>query len=349
MSISVDIKKHFPFFSLEVAFSAEDETFGFLGASGCGKSLTLRCIAGLETPDEGRIVVNGKVFFDSAKKINLKPQLRKTALLFQDYKLFPNLTVAENIAAGFPRTMNKTEKHDRISAQLKRFNLKGYGSRYPARLSGGQQQRVALARMLAAEPGILMLDEPFSSLDTHLKNVLEDDMITLFEQFKGTVLYISHDIDEAFRFCNRIGVFEEGRIVETASAEDLITAPKSLAGIKVTGVRNICRAQKIDVNTVKAIDWDLPLSTAQKVEDDIAWAAVRASFLRLASPADTENVFDFTVRLTIDTPFERTAILDPGGLRWSIDKFAQGSKELPTKGQAVRMHIPPEKIYLVKK
>ena len=141
MSLEVDIKKEFKTFTLDVSFSAGDETLGFLGASGCGKSLTLRCIAGIETPDEGRIVVNDKVFFDSEHKINLTPQERKTALLFQNYMLFPNLTVAQNVAAGIGKEVSKGDRDAIVGRELKRFGLEGFDKRYPAQLSGGQQQR----------------------------------------------------------------------------------------------------------------------------------------------------------------------------------------------------------------
>ena len=144
MSLEVDIKKDFKAFTLDVAFSAENETLGFLGASGCGKSLTLRCIAGIETPDEGCIVVNGTVFFDSEQKINLTPQQRKTALLFQNYMLFPNLTVAQNVAAGIGKDVSKGDRDAIVSRELKRFGLEGFDKRYPAQLSGGQQQRTAI-------------------------------------------------------------------------------------------------------------------------------------------------------------------------------------------------------------
>ncbi len=347
MSIEVAIKKKYPAFDLDIIFSAEDETLGFLGASGCGKSLTMRCIAGLVTPDEGRIVVNDEVFFDSSEHINLKPQQRKTALLFQDYKLFPNLTVAQNIAAGLPRDLSKSETHNRVSAQLERFKLKGYGSRYPVRLSGGQQQRVALARMLAAEPGILMLDEPFSALDSHLKAGLEEDLIDLFERFEGTVLYVSHDIDEAFRFCDRISVVDEGRIVQSAPSAELVSSPSTLASIKVSGVKNISQARKVDEHSVEALDWDMTLTTVDTVPNDAAWLAVRASYLRPARAGDTVNTSDLKVRFTTDSRFERTAVFEPGIIRWNADKLMLAPEELPVKGQTLRMHIPPEHLYIV--
>lgn len=178
------------------------------------------------TPDEGKIVVNDTVFFDKASgkkaRINLKPQERKTALLFQNYQLFPNLTVRQNVAAGLSPKLDSANRDALIDEQLARFGLEKFGKRYPLQLSGGQQQRVALARMLAAQPEILMLDEPFSALDAHLKSGLEQDLLQLFERYEGSILYVSHDIDEAFRFCDRIAVVSEGHLEEIDTKERII-------------------------------------------------------------------------------------------------------------------------------
>jgi molybdate transport system ATP-binding protein len=346
MSIQVDIKKHYPNFDLEVAFEANNETLGFLGASGCGKSLSLRCIAGLVTPDEGKIVVNGQTFFDSSAKINRKVQERKTALLFQDYKLFPNLTVAKNIAAGLSKDLKKSEIHERVSEQLERFGLRGYGSRYPVRLSGGQQQRVALARMLAANPCVLMLDEPFSALDAHLKSGLEEDLLELFDKFEGSILYVSHDIDEAFRFCDRIAVIDNGRLVEVASTTQIVTRPQTLATIKVSEVKNISRVKKTGTHCMESLDWGITVKTTEPVIDDAAYLGIRASYLR---PATTEqvNVYDFNVRRISDARFTRTVVLDPGGITWLADKLTIPADQLPVKNQLLSMHLPPDKIYVV--
>ena len=299
MSLLVDVKKRFPNFDLEVDFEAGNETLGFLGASGSGKSLTLRCIAGLETPDEGVIIVEGMTFFDSKKGINLSPQQRKTALLFQNYMLFPNLTVAENIAAGIPLATPKDVVHDLVEKQLILFGLQGFGKRYPIRLSGGQQQRVALARMLAATPKILMLDEPFSALDSHLKSALEQDMLDLFERFDGSILYVSHDIDEAFHFCDRIAVIDHGSLKELAATKDILSSPSTLATLKVSGVKNISPARRISERQVEATAWGLTLFCQREVPADVAYIGVRASYLRRANGED-HNVFDMQVYRSSD-------------------------------------------------
>ena len=308
MSLDVRIKKSFGDYTLDVAFAGGDETLGFLGASGCGKSLTLRCIAGIETPDAGRIVVNGKVFFDSEQKINLTPQQRKTALLFQNYMLFPNLTVADNIGAGIGREVPRAERERIVSEELERFGLRGFGQRYPAQLSGGQQQRVALARMLAARPGILMLDEPFSALDSHLKGVLEQNLVSLFEAFEGTILYVSHDIDEALRFCDRIAVVETGRITEMGTGDDLVNRPQSLAGVKLSGCKNAPAAEYAGPHAVHVPPWGIDVHTAQEVPRDVKCLGLRAFYVERAE-GPGENCYRVRVDRVSDARFERMALL----------------------------------------
>lgn len=368
MSLEVCIKKAFSSFALDVEFSAKDETLGFLGASGCGKSLTMRCIAGIETPDEGRIVVNDQVFFDSEQKINLPPQRRKTALLFQNYMLFPNLTVAENVGAGLGRDVTNGERAAIVAAELKRFGLEGFDKRYPAQLSGGQQQRVALARMLAARPGILMLDEPFSALDAHLKGLLEQNLVSLFDAYQGTVLYVSHDIDEALRFCDRIAVVEAGRIVEMATGDDLVNRPQSLAGVKLSGCKNATPATYVDDYRVRLPKWGVEVVTASKVRPDITHLGVRAFFLERAN-GPGENVFRMRVDRVSDSRFDRTVLLGffdraksevprvsaeedemkylHQHLFWRVDKLSLLPDELPQEGDELWIRIPPDKVYLV--
>ena len=308
MSLDVRIKKSFGDYTLDVAFAGGDETLGFLGASGCGKSLTLRCIAGIETPDEGRIVVNGKVFFDSEQKINLTPQQRKTALLFQNYMLFPNLTVADNIGAGIGREVPRAERERIVSEELERFGLRGFGQRYPAQLSGGQQQRVALARMLAARPGILMLDEPFSALDSHLKGVLEQNLVSLFEAFEGTILYVSHDIDESLRFCDRIAVVDAGRIVEMDRGRELVNRPQSVAGLKLSGCKNAPAAEYAGPHAVHVPPWGIDVHTAQEVPRDVKCLGLHAFYVERAE-GPGENCYRVRVDRVSDARFERMALL----------------------------------------
>lgn len=354
MSLSVNIRKSLGSFDLNVSFEAKDETLGLLGPSGCGKSMTLRCIAGVEKPDSGRIVVNGRVMFESDQGINLPARERKTALLFQNFQLFPNMTVEKNIGAGIGKEIPADERKRRIHRQLERFQLEGLEKRYPAFLSGGQQQRVALARMLAAQPGALFLDEPFSALDVHLKAQLEEDLLDLFNGFGGTVVYVSHDIDEAFRFCDRIAVMENGVIREVAKAAPLVKYPHTIASAKITGCENISTARKINDYTFEAIDWGgIRLTSSNIIPDKLAYVAVRAFYI---SPAQrqTINVVPCIVKRVSDSRFERTVGVRPtdspsaGSLiQWNVDKLQVPESQLPEIGEEVRLFFDPKNMYLL--
>ena len=374
MSLEVDIEKKFKGFHLQSQFTADDETMGLLGASGCGKSLTMRSIAGIERPDSGKIVVNGTVFFDRAPgkkaRVDLTPQQRKTALLFQNYMLFPNLTVAQNVAAGISKDVSPADRDAMVQTELKRFGLSGFEKRYPVQLSGGQQQRVALARMLAARPGILMLDEPFSALDAHLKSVLEQNLVSLFDAFRGTILYVSHDIDEALRFCDRIAVVESGHIMEMGTGDDLVNRPQSQAGIKLSGCKNATPAERVDARRVWLPKWGVEVETAADVPEGVKCLGVRAFFLERAD-GPGRNCFRMRVDRVSDSRFERTVLLGfcdrsekvaPAVERtedemkylhqhlfWRVDKLKVDAAHLPHEGEEVWIRIPDDKLYLVEK
>ena len=205
MSLYVDIKKNLGSFVLETKFEADGGVTGILGASGCGKSMTLRCIAGILKPDAGRIELDGRVFFDSEKKINLKPQQRHVGLLFQNYALFPNMTVWQNLmAALLPYEKEKSRAASSVRLVIKKFALDGLEKRKPGQLSGGQQQRVALARIFLSKPQVLLLDEPFSALDDFLKWKLELELSDLLEEFSGSTLFVSHSREEIYRLCDHV-------------------------------------------------------------------------------------------------------------------------------------------------
>ena len=212
MSLYVDIKKDLGGFRLSVKFEAKDGVMGILGPSGCGKSMTLRCIAGVERPDEGRIVLDGVTLFDSEQRINLKPQQRRVGYLFQNYALFPNMTVRQNILCGAKWEKDKAKREELLARYIELMQLSGLEGHYPAQLSGGQQQRVALARILVNQPKLLMLDEPFSALDTHLREKLLVEMKGILERFGGVSIAVTHSRDEAYDLCDTIALMEDGRI-----------------------------------------------------------------------------------------------------------------------------------------
>ena len=202
MSLRVEIEKRLGNFTLQAEFETREQTLALLGASGCGKSVTLKCIAGIMTPDKGRIELDGEVLFDAEKGINLPPQKRRVGYLFQQYALFPNMTVVQNIRCGI--RARGAERERLVREQMRRFQLEGLEKSYPAQLSGGQQQRVALARILAGEPKAILLDEPFSALDSYLNWSLEAELTQMLANFTGPLVWVSHDLGECWRNCRTV-------------------------------------------------------------------------------------------------------------------------------------------------
>ena len=223
MILEVDITKKLKEFTLEIAFTlekseaTESAVLGLMGSSGSGKSMSLKCIAGIARPDFGRIILDGRVLFDSVKGINIPPQKRHIGYLFQSYALFPNMSAAENICCGLEvRELSAADRHKELGELIQRFKLCGLENRYPRQLSGGQKQRVALARMLAARPRVLLLDEPFSALNVELKQELRLEMKAILEGYDGLALLVSHDKEEIEFLCGSYRRLEEGKFLGDA-------------------------------------------------------------------------------------------------------------------------------------
>lgn len=371
MSLFLDIQKSLSNFKLDMQISAGSETLALLGESGCGKSMTLKCIAGVETPDSGKIVVNNVVFFDKSStkhaRINLSPQRRKTALLFQNYMLFPNLTVSQNVSAGIDSSIPSDRRDEIIKAQLAKFSIEQYADAYPGQLSGGQQQRVALARMLSADPKILMLDEPLSALDSHLKGVLEQRLSFMFDDYENTILYVSHDIDEAMRLCDRIAVVDHGQICEECSSQELVNKPTSLAGLKLSGCKNIAIATKVSDNVVHLNNWNIDVTCNGPISDDVKYFGVRAFHLELVREPGL-NCYKMKVVHATESRFERAYVLQfaENGcdsesfvnessdyfehyLYWRLSILDNEKCEIPKVGDEIYIRIPARYVYLINK
>ena len=235
--LKVELKRKLLDFSLNVAFSVDGETLGILGPSGSGKTMTLLCIAGLIRPDSGFIQLNDRVLLDSSHKVNLPSKARNVGLVFQNYALFPHLTAGENIAYGI-RNRSREEVNHRVQVLIKNMDLDGLQNRYPQQLSAGQQQRVAVARALAPEPEILLLDEPFSALDSLTKEQLEMQILDLRQFYKGHIILVTHDLAEAYRLSSRIAVYDAGKIAQCDLKEKLISSPVNQKVARITRFRN---------------------------------------------------------------------------------------------------------------
>lgn len=283
MALEVRIKKQFPDFLLDVEFQTEEEIFGVLGESGCGKSLTLKCIAGIERPDQGRIVLNGRELFDSKKGINLPARERKVGYLFQEYALFPNMTVEENIAIGI-KEKKKGEKRKKIHDYIQKFFLEGLEKKHPSSLSGGQKQRVAIARMLAAEPELILLDEPFSAVDSYLKWKLEQMLLEWLEEVQVTTLLVSHNRDEVYRLCDRMGIIHKGHMEVCGKKQEIFQNPGTVSAAILTGCKNIARIATITEGRAEIADWGvlLPLPDPKiSMGDVFTHVGIRAHDIRM--------------------------------------------------------------------
>ncbi len=308
MNLQVDLQTQLPGFNLEVAFETQAATLGLLGASGSGKSLTLRCIAGLETPSQGRIVLNQRVLFDSSQGINLPSRQRRIGFLFQNYALFPHQSVAQNVAFGL-QGLPKVERAQRLETQLARVQLQGLEDRYPHQLSGGQQQRVALARALATEPELLLLDEPFSALDTHLRSQMEKLLLDVLSAYAGVSLFVTHNLEEAYRICPNLLVLAEGQVVANGPKQEIFQRPPSFAVAQLTGCKNFSRAHVVAPQQVEALDWNCRLRVPDPVPRALAYVGIRAHHLAFLESADSENSFACWLAQTSETPFRMTLYL----------------------------------------
>lgn len=244
-------KKQLDNFMLSVDMELTDEIVSVIGMSGSGKSMTLKCIAGIETPDSGFISLNDRVLYDSKNRINLHPGKRRVGYLFQDYALFPTMTVMENICIAMG---HRDEK--KVKVWLKRYGLDGMADTYPDHLSGGQRQRVAMLRMLAAKPECILLDEPFSALDEHVKRSMESELMEMLSDFHNPVIFVSHNRDEVYRLAERIGSIESGMLSAVRDKKDFFMRPMSVEQALLVGCNNISQVKWQDKHHVLAVEWD---------------------------------------------------------------------------------------------
>ena len=300
MSLIVDIRKDLGKFRLQAAFEAGKGVTSLLGPSGCGKSLTLKCIAGIEKPDSGHIELNGRVLYDSKRHINLRPQERRVGYLFQNYALFPNMTLRQNILCGM-REKSRAEQEQKLSEILAVMQLEGLEKHRPHQLSGGQQQRAALARILVSEPRLLMLDEPFSALDAHLRDALKIELRDMLQRFGREVLMVTHSREEAYNMSRAIAVMDQGRLLTMKPTKELFADPGSVQAAVITGCKNIFPARKCGDFEVELPILGIRLKTARPVEDGLAAVGIRAHYFHPSAP---HNRYPVRFVEEMEEPFE---------------------------------------------
>ena len=347
MSLEVEIEKRFDDFTLRAQFTAQDTATAILGASGCGKSMTLRCIAGIVKPDKGRIVLDGVPLFDSEQKIDLPPQKRGVGLLFQNYALFPNMTVEQNILCGLHAEPDRAKRRAACAEMIRALRLEGLEKRLPAALSGGQQQRVALARILAAKPKILMLDEPFSALDSYLREQVEGEVGALLAAFPGPALLVTHNRDEAYRLCREMIVMDGGRVLRAGETKAVFADPRSCTAARLTGCKNILPCVKAGPHSVRLAGWEAELHLAAEVPEAVCAVGIRAHDFAPCA-ADAPNALPVRVVSSGENPFDWNLICTaPGGegrLWWKVSKATLASPEPETPQY---LTVRPESVMLL--
>ena len=303
MSLEVNVTKRFDGFTLHAAFTAGDTATALLGASGCGKSMTLRCIAGIVRPDEGRIVLDGRVLFDSAQGIDLPPQ--------------------QNILSALKKEKDPAARRAACAEALRAMRLEELAKRLPSALSGGQQQRAALARILAAKPRILMLDEPFSALDSYLREEVEGEVGSLLAGFAGTALLVTHNRDEAYRLCREMIVMDSGEVLRAGTTKEVFADPRTRAAARLTGCKNILPCTRVGEHTVHLAGWEQPLTVALPVPEGCRAVGIRAHDFAPCAPG-TPNSLPVQAVSTSENPFDWNMIFTlPGGetrLWWKVSK-----------------------------
>lgn len=355
IELIVDIQKQLPEFLLNVSFKCDRIPLGLLGASGAGKSLILRCIAGLETPDKGRIILNSRVLFDSQRGINLPPQERTCGFLFQNYALFPHFTLRENIAFGMSSEKSHREIKEEVERQLIAVDLAGMGERYPNELSGGQQQRVALARAIASKPEIMLLDEPFSALDTYLRDKQEKLLRNNLIHHQGVTLFITHNLEEAYRVCPSLIVIDQGKVIAHGKKQTIFEHPGNFRTAQLTGCKNFSRAIAISNKQIKAIDWDCILDTIEPIPQSLKYVGIRAYQLIFTNTDNQANTFPCWLATISETQHRMTLYLklnqpanNPEDYHLQTEVFKDKWIELKDSPLPWQIQLHPLRIMLLK-
>ncbi|MFV8827766.1 sulfate/molybdate ABC transporter ATP-binding protein [Alkalihalobacterium sp. APHAB7] len=337
-------------FSLDVSFQAKKGITAILGPSGCGKSLTLQCLAGLHTPNNGKIVLHDRTLFDAKTKTMIKTRHRNIGYVFQNYALFPHLTVQENIAFGLKKSYHKREMKEKVAAMIAKIHLQGYEQHYPRQLSGGQQQRVALGRTLITNPDLLLLDEPFSALDHHVKHMLEQELLTIIqENFSGVVLLVTHNMEEAYRLADRILLLKQGKVIQFGEKQELFQRPKSVDAAQIIGCKNVIPVSSVD-NRNEEIEVSigglrLHVSNNEPIQPPPTHVGIHAENIEFVNEATLgRNSFDFEIGEIIGG-INQTLV----SLRLStLDlKAIVPNNQLQAALTSKKVTLPPEHLFLL--
>jgi molybdate ABC transporter permease protein len=351
--LEAQLQRRLENFALHVELVAEQGAVGLLGPSGAGKSITLRMLAGVAKPDSGRVVLNRRVLYDSASGVHVPAAQRKIGVVFQDYALFPHMTVAENVAFSL-RSLASAEREVRVEALLQSLKIAELRHRLPREISGGERQRVALARCLAMEPDALLFDEPFAALDPHLRRQTEEQLRATLASYNGAVVFVTHDMEEAFRFCTDLLVLDQGRVIASGAKHELFERPRSVAAARLTGCKNVAPAMRVGPRRIAVPQWECELETAVDASEELTHVGYRSHQLRFVEHlGEGVNVFPCWLVSSSEAPHEMTLYLRLHGAGDAAHVQADVAKELwralSERPQPWFVQIAPERLLLLER
>ncbi len=330
----------------------EGEFVTLLGPSGCGKTTTLRCIAGLETPDEGDILIADEVFTSSHNGVCLPPEKRRLGMVFQSYAIWPHMSVSENVAYGIQaQGANRAEVSEKVTKALELVGLDGLGERNATKLSGGQQQRVSLARALAYNPRVLLFDEPLSNLDAKLRERMRVELASLIKELKLTAIYVTHDQAEAMVMSDRIIVMKDGKIQQEGDPHSTYNEPVNSFVADFIGVTNILAGKAGEQENGKGLWVEVPaleskILCAKGIEREVLVGSdllvtVRPEYIEFEeSGSNDKNVLRGHVRDAVYLGQSWDCLIQSGGSELRV--HVRGDAEIRI-GHPVTMTIPPSR------
>lgn len=341
MELIVRIKKRLHRFILNADIETKS-SIALLGASGSGKSMTLKCIAGIEKPDSGIIILNGRTLYNSEEGIDLPPQKRKIGYLFQNYALFPNMTVRQNIEVALKEKNN-------IDKLISDFYLNGIEDKYPYEISGGQQQRTALARIIASKPEAILLDEPFSATDSYLKWKLEMTVSDTIKNFGGLSIMVTHDRNEAYRNCGGICIINDGKTEKILNTKEFMECPKTVGAARISGCKNIYRFERTQKeNVIFVPSLNIYLKTDENIGKNCRYIGLRAHYFHFDGG---ENEIVCETERVIEDVFSTIIMLKPVNfghdselIRIETDK--KKAAEL-ISNKRIKIYIEPRNVLLL--
>lgn len=333
------------------------EFITLLGPSGCGKTTTLRCVAGLETPDAGSIEVGGRAFVNADARTFLPAHKRKVGMVFQSYALWPHMSVAANVA--YPLKRRKTppaQLKSLVASTLQAVGMDKHARRYPHELSGGQQQRVALARGLVSAGGVMLFDEPLSNLDAKLRIAMRSEIRRLHNEFGNTSIYVTHDQDEALALSDRVIIMRGGVVEQIGTPEEVHARPASSFAADFVGFENILACREVSEATGRRLavlegGLELELTGAASGLEAGMFVAFRSSAVQIGTDRETGINASGSVRDSSYTGETRTVIVDvaPGvGITAAVPD-STGTNAYRHGGAEVRFHVPAQSVVVLEK